>query len=202
MKIKNAYGVRVNKNGIDYTSLETKDCKLVKLFDNNKRKENQSKVFKDITKYIKESCIDDKYQLLHFFKNILKNEITKMKHRCIVDDKGNDKICYSYIVDKRTPFAIRGYDREIRKFIRAVLNESNYVVKDEYGNVIERSHLNIILRDSCMSQSDMYHYLLKGLKLSGNKHTRFPALYMTNWDGDPYYKYNGGTIDLRGVIGK
>lgn len=202
MKIKNAYGVRVNKNGIDYTSLETKDCKLVKLFDNNKRKENQSKVFKDITKYIKESCIDDKYQLLHFFKNILKNEITKMKHRCIVDYKGNDKICYSYIVDKRTPFAIRGYDREIRKFIRAVLNESNYVVKDEYGNVIERSHLNIILRDSCMSQSDMYHYLLKGLKLSGNKHTRFPALYMTNWDGDPYYKYNGGTIDLRGVIGK
>ena len=202
MKIKNAYGVRVNKNGIDYTSLETKDCKLVKLFDNNKRKENQSKVFKDITKYIKEMCIDDKYQLLHFFKNILKNEITKMKHRCIVDDEGNDKICYRYIVDKRTPFAIRGYDREIRKFIRAVLNESNYVVKDEYGNVIERSHLNIILRDSNMSQSDMYHYILKGLKLYGNKHTRFPALYMTNWDGDPYYKYNGGTIDLRGVIGK
>lgn len=202
MKIKNAYGVRVNKNGIDYTSLETKDCKLVKLFDNNKRKENQSKVFKDITKYIKEMCIDDKYQLLHFFKNILKNEITKMKHRCIVDDEGNDKICYSYIVDKRIPFAIRGYDREIRKFIRAVLNESNYVVKDEYGNVIERSHLNIILRDSNMSQSDMYHYLLKGLKLSGNKHTRFPKLYMTNWEGDPYYKYNGGTIDLRGVIGK
>lgn len=202
MKIKNAYGVRVNKNGIDYTSLETKDCKLVKLFDNNKRKENQSKVFKDITKYIKEMCIDDKYQLLHFFKNILKNEITKMKHRCIVDDEGNDKICYSYIVDKRTPFAIRGYDREIRKFIRAVLNESNYVVKDEYGNVIERSHLNIILRDSNMSQSDMYHYILKALKLSGNKHTRFPKLYMTNWEGDPYYKYNGGTIDLRGVIGK
>lgn len=202
MKIKNAYGVRVNKNGIDYTSLETKDCKLVKLFDNNKRKENQSKVFKDITKYIKEMCIDDKYQLLHFFKNILKNEITKMKHRCIVDDEGKDKICYSYIVDKRTPFAIRGYDREIRKFIRAVLNESNYVVKDEYGIVIERSHLNIILRDSNMSQSDMYHYLLKGLKLSGNKHTRFPELYMTNWEGDPYYKYNGGTIDLRGVIGK
>lgn len=202
MKIKNAYGVRVNKNGIDYTSLETKDCKLVKLFDNNKKKENQSKVFKDITKYIKEMCIDDKYQLLHFFKNILKNEITKMKHRCIVDDEGNDKICYSYIVDKRTPFAIRGYDREIRKFIRAVLNEGNYVVKDERGVVIERSHLNIVLRDSNMTQGDMYYYLLKGLKLSGNKHTRFPALYMTNWDGDPYYKYNGGTIDLRGVIGK
>ena len=167
MKIKNAYGVRVNKNGIDYTSLETKDCKLVKLFDNNKRKENQSKVFKDITKYIKEMCIDDKYQLLHFFKNILKNEITKMKHRCIVDDKGNDKICYSYIVDKRIPFAIRGYDREIRKFIRTVLNEGNYVVKDEKGVVIERSHLNIILRDSSMSQSDMYHYILKGLNFLG-----------------------------------
>ena len=198
MKIKNAYGVRVNKNGIDYTSLETKDCKLVKLFDNNKRKENQSKVFKDITKYIKEMCIDDKYQLLHFFKNILKNEITKMKHRCIVDDKGNDKICYSYIVDKRTPFAIRGYDREIRKFIRAVLNESNYVVKDEYGKIIERSRLNNILRDSCMTQRDLYRYLLKGLKLSGNKHTRFPEIYMTNWRCDEI-KQNGGVIDLRGI---
>lgn len=202
MKIKNAYGTKLSKNGIDYMSLETKDCKLVRLFDNNKRKEDQSKVFKDITCYIKERCIDDKYQLLSFFRNVIKNEIVKMKHRCIIDDKGNDKICYSYIIDKRTPFAIRGTDREIRKFIRSVLNEANYVIKDERGIVIERSHLNIILRDSCMSQSDMYHYLLKGLKLSGNKHVRFPELYMTNWDGNPYYKFNGGTIDLRGVINK
>ena len=59
MKIKNAYGVRVSKNGIDYTSLESKDCKLVKLFNNNKRKKDQSKVFKDITCYIKERSIDD-----------------------------------------------------------------------------------------------------------------------------------------------
>ena len=202
MKIKNAYGVRVSKNGIDYTSLETKDCKLVRLFNNNKRKKDQSKVFKDITCYIKERCIDDKYQLLHFFRNIIKNEIVKMKHRCIIDEEGNDVICYSYIIDKRTPFAIRGTDREIRKFIRTVLNDANYVVKDERGNVIERSHLNNVLRDSSMSQSDMYRYILKGLKLSGNKHVRFPELYMTNWDGEPYYKFNGGTIDLRGVINK
>lgn len=202
MKIKNAYGTKLSKNGIDYMSLEIKDCKLVRLFDNNKRKKDQSKLFKDITCYIKEMCIDDKYQLLHFFRNIIKNEITKMKHRCIIDDEDNDKICYSYIIDKRTPFAVRGYDREIRKFIRSVLNEANYVIKNERGIVIERSHLNIILRDSSMSQSDMYHYILKGLKLSGNKHVRFPELYMTNWDGDPYYKYNGGTIDLRGVINK
>ena len=199
MKIKNAYGVRVSKNGIDYMSLETKDCKLARLFDNNKRNKDQSKVFKDITKYIKEQCIDDKYQLLHFFRNIIKNEITKMKHRCIIDEECNDVICYSYIIDKRTPFAIRGTDREIRKFIRTVLNEANYVVKDERGNVIERSHLNNVLRDSSMSQSDMYRYILKGLKLSGNRHVRFPELYMTNWDGEPYYKFNGGTIDLRGI---
>lgn len=130
---------------------------------------------------------------------MIKNDIVKMKHRCIVGGERNEIICYSYIIDRFVPFAIRGTDREIRKFIRTVLNESDYVVKDERGIVIERSHINNVLRDSNMSQSDMYHYLLKGLKLSGNKHTRFPALYMTNWDGNPYYKYNGGTIDLRGI---
>ena len=130
---------------------------------------------------------------------MIKNDIVKMKHRCIVGGERNEIICYSYIIDRFIPFAIRGTDREIRKFIRTVLNEGDYVVKDERGVVIERSHLNIVLRDSNMSKSDMYHYILKGLKLSGNKHTRFPALYMTNWDGNPYYKYNGGTIDLRGI---
>ena len=198
MEIKNAYGVKLSKNGIDYTSLESQDCKLIKLFNNNK-KGDRSKVFKDITKYIKARSIDDKYQLLSFFRNMIKNDIVKMKHRCIVGGERNEIICYSYIIDRFVPFAIRGYDREIRKFIRTVLNESNYVVKDERGVVIERSHLNIVLRDSNMTQSEMYHYLLKGLKLSGNKHVRFPALYMTNWDGKPYYKYNGGTIDLRGI---
>ena len=198
MKIKNAYGVKLSKNGIDYTSLESQDCKLVKLFNNNK-KGDRSKVFKDIIKYIKARSIDDKYQLLSFFRNMIKNDIVKMKHRCIVGGERNEIICYSYIIDRFVPFAIRGYDREIRKFIRTVLNESNYVIKDERGIVIERSHINIVLRDSNMTQSEMYHYLLKGLKLSGNKHTRFPALYMTNWDGNPYYKYNGGTIDLRGI---
>lgn len=198
MEIKNAYGVKLSKNGIDYTSLESQDCKLVKLFNNNK-KGDRSKVFKDITKYIKARSIDDKYQLLSFFRNMIKNDIVKMKHRCIVGGERNEIICYSYIIDRFVPFAIRGTDREIRKFIRTVLNESDYVVKDERGIVIERSHINNVLMDSNMSQSDMYHYLLKGLKLSGNKHTRFPALYMTNWDGNPYYKYNGGTIDLRGI---
>ena len=198
MEIKNAYGVKLSKNGIDYTSLESQNCKLVKLFNNN-NKGDRSKVFKDITKCIKARSIDDKYQLLSFFRNMIKNDITKMKYRCIVGDERTYIDCYSYIIDRFVPFAIRGTDREIRKFIRTVLNESNYVVKDERGIVIERSHLNIVLRDSNMSQSDMYHYILKGLKLSGNKHVRFPALYMTNWDGKPYYKYNGGTIDLRGI---
>ena len=199
MKIKNAYGVKLSKNGIDYTSLESQDCKLVKLFNNNNKKGDRSKVFKDITKCIKARSIDDKYQLLSFFRNMIKNDIVKMKHRCIVGGERNEIICYSYIIDRFVPFAIRGTDREIRKFIRSVLNEANYTVKDERGVVIERSHLNIVLRDSNMSQSDMYHYILKGLKLSGNKHMRFPELYMINWDGDPYYKYNGGTIDLRGI---
>lgn len=165
MEIKNAYGVKLSKNGIDYTSLESQDCKLVKLFNNNK-KGDRSKVFKDITKYIKARSIDDKYQLLSFFRNMIKNDIVKMKHRCIVGGERNEIICYSYIIDRFVPFAIRGTDREIRKFIRTVLNESNYVVKDERGIVIERSHINNVLRDSNMSQSDMYHYLLKGLKLS------------------------------------
>lgn len=199
MEIKNAYGVRLSKNSVDYTSLESKNCKLVKLFNNNKRKEDQLKVLKDIAEYIKER-VDDKYQLLHFFRNIIKNDITKMKYRCIVDDEcNNNKICYSYIIDKYTPFAIRGTDREIRKFIRCILNETNYVIKDEKGIIIERSRINNVLRDSCMSQSDMYHYLLKGLKLSGNKNTRFIEISMTNWKEDPYYRYNGGTIDLRGI---
>ena len=199
MKIKNAYGVKLSKNGVDYTSLESQNCKLVKLFNNNNKKDDRSKVFKDVIKCIKARSIDDKYQLLSFFRNMIKNDIVKMKYRCIVGGERNEIICYSYIIDRFVPFAIRGTDREIRKFIRTVLNESNYVVKDERGIVIERSHINNVLRDSNMSQSDMYHYLLKGLKLSGNKHTRFPALYMTNWDGNPYYKYNGGTIDLRGI---
>lgn len=198
MEIKNVYGVRVSKNGIDYTSLESQNCKLVKLFNNNK-KDGRSKVFKDIVKCIKERCIDDKYQLLSFFRNMIKNDITKMKYKCIVGGECNDKVCYSYIIDRFVQFAVRGTDREIRKFIRTVLNEANYVIKDERGNIIERSHLNNILRDSSMSQSDMYHYILKGLKLSGNKHTRFPEIYMENWRDETYYKYNGGTIDLRGI---
>ena len=45
MEIKNAYGVKLSKSGIDYTSLESQDCKLVKLFNNNK-KGDRSKVLK------------------------------------------------------------------------------------------------------------------------------------------------------------
>lgn len=198
MEIKNAYMAKTTNGGFNCLALETRNHKLVKLFNNSrKRKDDSSKLFKDIIDYIKER-IDDKYQLLAFFRKVIKNDIVKMSYRCITDTD-NDKICYSYATEgANIPFAIRGYDREIRKFIRTILNESNTVIKDEYGNIIERSHLNTILRDSDMSQSEMYHYLLKGLKLSGNKHTRFPEIFMPNWRCDEL-KPNGGVIDLRGI---
>lgn len=198
MEIKNAYMAKTTNGGFNCLALETRNHKLVKLFNNSKKKkDDSSKLFKDIIDYIKEH-IDDKYQLLSFFRKIIKNDIVKMSYRCLTDTN-NDKICYSYATHgENIPFAVRGCDREIRKFIRTVLNESNFVLKNEYGKVIERSRLNNILRDECMKQSDMYRYLLKGLKLSRNKHRRFPEIYMANWRFDEL-KPNGGIIDLRGI---
>lgn len=198
MEIKNAYMAKTTNGGFNCLALETRNYKLVKLFCNNKKNNyDYSVLFTDITDYINDR-VDNKYQLLSFFRKIIKNDIVKMSYRCITDND-NDKICYSYATEgENIPFAIRGCDREIRKFIRLVLNESNRVVKDEYGNLIERSLVNNILRDSAMSQSEMYHYILKGLKLSGNKHARFPEIYMANWRYDEL-KPNGGVIDLRGI---
>lgn len=197
MEIKNAYMAKTTNGGFNCLALETRNHKLIKLFSNNKKDNDSSKLFRDIIDYIKER-VDDKYQLLAFFRKVLKNDIVKMSYRCITDSD-NCKVCYSYATEgENVPFAIRGYDREIRKFIRTVLNEANYVVKDEYGNVIERSHLNVVLKDSNMNQNELYYYILKGLKLSGNKHVRFAEIYMINWRYDEL-KPNGGVIDLRGI---
>ena len=198
MEIKNAFMAKTTNNGFNCLALETRNHKLIKLFNNNKKNSHDySVLFTDITNYIADR-IDDKCQLLSFFRKMIKNDIVKMSYRCITDSD-NCKICYTYATEGADiAFAIRGYDREIRKFIRCTLNECNYVVKDEYGKIIERSRLNNILRDSCMTQRDLYRYLLKGLKLSGNRHTRFPEIYMTNWRCDEL-KPNGGVIDLRGI---
>lgn len=196
MKIKSVYGAKnVNnwlKDGV--ISLESKNCKIEKMFNNSKK--NPKKAVKDIIDYIK--CrIDDKYQLLGFFRDIIKNDISKTAYKCIVDDE-TTKICYSYCTSKNVPFSIRGYDWEIKKFIRTILNDGNWVRRDDHNNIIDRSRINVILGDSCMSQSDLYKYLLKGLKISGNKHVRYPEIFMKNWRGE-IFKPNGGIIDLRGI---
>ena len=196
MKIKNVYGAKnVNnflKDGV--ISLERKDCRIEKMFNNSKK--NPKKAIKDIIDYIKNN-IDDKYQLLGLFRAIIKNDITKTAYKCIIDNH-TTKICYSYSTSKNVPFSIRGYDWEIRKFIRTILNDGNWVLKDDNNKVIDRSRINVILEDSCMTRSDLYHYLLKGLKLSGNKHTKYPEIFMKNWECETY-KPNGGVIDLRGI---